>query len=134
EAYPLSTLIVAGLNDYDDTCVAADEPGDLYTECEIDDDCGVTTGVCGKIAYALDATNGEGLYTCSGPLCSPGEFLDSTTETCQPCAQGTFTSTTTATSCSSCPSGSYQPDAGQTSCIVCDVGEFKTEIESITPC
>ena len=117
---PLADEIIAGLQAYDNTCIAVDGGYSLYTPCTTNTQCGPSAGVCGKLAYIFNQGSSGQFYSC--PIsCQPGQRR---TESgiCVPCGVGTFSSTTNATSCTTCLPGTYNDTTGATSCISCGFG------------
>ena len=80
---------------------------------------------------AYDATKGTDWCLFKGTVpnstCSPGLTLQTSDDTCVPCAKGTFKTTTSNDACTDCAEGYTTIDTGNdalSACIVCDSGWY----------
>ena len=82
------------------------------------------TGVCLKCKY--DRKNGGGICTLSG--CPKGQYVDMTTNSCQPCSAGYYqpNDNSPSTSCIPCPAGEYS-SAGAAGCSACPAGKYSLQ-------
>jgi hypothetical protein len=65
--------------------------------------------------FGMNQTSGF----CNSPnvTCSPGSYVDTSSNLCNPCAEGTITNTDGQTQCIACPQGSFPVPEGGTSCV-----------------
>jgi hypothetical protein len=87
------------------------------------------TGFVCPAAFGLTVTDSGAV----GTDCRPGTFRSSS-DTCEPCQPGTYSSGYEMAQCTACAPGSYAPAAGAPMCTLCGKGEFLDASGSTESC
>jgi hypothetical protein len=88
-----------------------------------------------KLHLIVDVTGGKTQYcgtdgengTIYVNWCHAGSFIDVTKGVCEPCKNGTFSTTKGVDECTPCLSGQYQDHEGETECKACSAGQYNDE-------